>query len=129
MMRSSKLLLACLGVALMTTSIALGGSSSTSASKTIRGCVNKKTGVVRVAAKCKKGERKIVWNIRGAKGAAGQAGTQGATGDKGETGAAGAAGAQGLKGDKGETGAAGAAGVQGAKGDLGPAGPTGPQGD
>jgi hypothetical protein len=85
MMRSSKLLLACLGVALMTTSIALGGSSATSASKTIRGCVNKKTGVVRVAAKCKKGERKVVWNVRGAKGAAGKAGAPGLKGVTGAT--------------------------------------------
>src|SRR6266545_7291606 len=84
MMRSSKLVLACLGVALICTSMALGGSNATSASKVIRGCVSKKTGVVRVAKKCAKGERKLVWNIRGVKGVAGTAGLPGAKGDKGE---------------------------------------------
>jgi len=84
MMRSGKFLLACLAVALIGSSMALGGS--TLASKTIKGCVNKKTGVVRVAAKCAKGERKIVWNTKGANGPRGFNGVQGAKGDKGDAG-------------------------------------------
>jgi hypothetical protein len=74
-----------LGTALLCTSMALGGSNARSSSKVIRGCVNKNTGVVRIARKCRKGERRIVWNSRGAKGPAGSAGLQGDKGDRGES--------------------------------------------
>ena len=76
-------------------------------SSTIMACVHKKTKVARIAAKCKKTEKKITLSVVGAKGdtgAAGAKGDTGATGPKGDTGAAGA---------KGDTGAAGADGAAG----------------
>jgi hypothetical protein len=112
MMKSGKFLLACFGVALIWTGMALGGSTATSARKTIGGCVTKKTGLVRVAAKCKKCERKIVWNVRGAQGPAGATGNQG---DKGANGLDGHDGAQGAKGDKGNNGDNGLNGLDGAQ--------------
>ncbi len=141
MIKSGKFLFACFGVALICTGMALGGSTATSARKTIRGCVNKKTGVVRVAAKCKKGERKIAWNVRGAQGAAGVTGSegangldghdgaQGAKGDKGDRGEAGSTGAQGPKGDKGDQGVKGDNGNNGQDGAQGPKGDKGDKGD
>ena len=65
----------------------------------ISGCVNKKTGALRIAAKCSKDETQIKWNSTGPQGI------------------------QGLPGDKGDSGATGAQGLQGPKGDVGPAGP------
>ena len=95
----------------------------------ISGCVNKKTGALRIAAKCSKDETQIKWNstgpqgiqgLPGDKGDSGATGAQGLQGPKGDTGAT---GAQGLQGPKGDTGATGAQGLQGPKGDVGPAGP------
>src|SRR3954447_9928365 len=130
MIRRGRFLLAFLAAALICSSIALGGSATT-ASKTIKACVNKKTGVVRVSSKCKKGEKKVVWNVRGnagakgASGAPGQSGAQGAKGDPGQNGVNGNAGATGATGDAGATGALGA---KGDKGDTGAQGATGPAG-
>ena len=129
MKRSGRFLLACFGTALLCTSMALGGSNATSSNKVIRGCVNKKTGVVRVAKKCHKGERRIVWNSRGVKGPAGSAGLQGDKGDKGEPGQNGLNGTPGAPGPKGDTGAAGAQGDPGPAGPVGATGAQGPKGD
>ena len=88
MIRTGRFLLAFLGAALICSSIALGGSA-TQASTTIKACVSKKTGVVRISSKCKKGEKKVVWNTRGnagAKGAPGASGEPGAKGEKGDQG-------------------------------------------
>ena len=104
--------------------VALGGTSyaavqaAAPSKTTVRGCVSKQTGVLRVLAKakrkCKRGERALVFNVRGRRG---PAGPQGAVGPQGVAGAAGAAGAPGAKGDKGDPG------------DIGPPGPsTGPAG-
>jgi hypothetical protein len=82
--------------------------------------VNKKTGLVRIAAACRRGERSMSWNTEGARGA------NGAPGAAGPQGPAGALGAAGPKGDTGAPGAAGPAGAVGPQGPAGPAGPAGP---
>jgi hypothetical protein len=114
-------LLAALPLVLVT-SVALaaqpGGRQSTSAA--VHACVNKKTGLVRIVAACRRGERSISWNTEGARGASG------APGEAGPRGAAGTAGAAGAKGDTGAQGAAGPAGPAGSAGPQGPAGPAGP---
>jgi hypothetical protein len=78
----------------------LGSTHATTATK-ISACVNKSTGLVRIARKCKKSERRIAWNVRGPRGARGPAGADGARGPTGP------------------------AGVPGAKGAIGPTGPAG----
>lgn len=94
----------------------------------ISGCVNKRTGILRVSKVCKKTEYSIVWSQdgAGAKGATGPAGPTGPTGPIGLTGATGATGATGpagatsvARGDTGATGAKGATGDTGATGVVG----------
>jgi hypothetical protein len=100
----------------------------------IQGCVNKKTGVLRVANKCSKDERRIAWNSMGPQGVQGDKGDKGDKGDIGEVGPiglqgiTGPQGIQGQKGDKGETGAQGPQGIQGLLGPQGPQGIQGPAG-
>lgn len=92
---------------------------ASSQSSEIAGCVNKKTGALRIANKCTNLERPISWAKQGPQGLKGDVGPQG---EKGETGNA------GPQGEKGETGAQGIAGPQGPQGPQGIAGPQGPQG-
>ena len=57
-----------------------------SSSPVIRACANKKTGVLRLAKKCRRSERSVSWNQTGPKGPrglAGPAGPAGATGAPG----------------------------------------------
>lgn len=92
-----------------------GGRRASSA--VIHACVNKKTGLVRIVAACRRGESAMTWNAQGARG---PSGVPGAAGPQGPAGLAGAAGA------KGDTGPQGAAGSPGPAGPQGPAGPAGP---
>ena len=92
-----------------------------SQSSQISGCVNKKTGVLRVASKCTSLEKPISWNIQGPQGDVGPQGLAGPQGEKGDTGSTGLQGAKGDPGVKGDTGA------KGEKGDVGPQGPAGTQ--
>lgn len=90
---------------------------------TVRACVHKKSGLVRVvasAARCRRNERTVSWNARGLQGAPGPAGPQGP---------AGAAGPEGPAGPQGQQGAPGFPGAPGAPGAAGPQGPAGPQGE
>ena len=106
------------------------GVAATNNTPVITGCVNKSSGVLRIATKCLKNETKIQWNqqgeigpqgIQGLTGERGLTGDEGATGEKGEKGEQGVAGAAGI-GFAGPQGAAGANGAQGAAGAQGPAG-------
>ena len=106
---------------LLSTNIYFASSNSNE----ITGCVNKKTGILRISSKCTSAERLITWNKIGPQGVKGDAGIQG------ETGAVGEIGPQGVKGEIGPQGEIGAIGPLGAKGDTGPQGAkgdTGPQG-
>lgn len=82
------------------------------------GCVNKKTGVLRVidtavTNQCKSGEYRISWNEQGPPGIAGP---QGQTGPQGEP------GQQGVAGPQGQPGVVGPQGEPGVSGPVGPAG-------
>jgi hypothetical protein len=83
---------------------------ASSSSNEITGCVNKKTGLLRIATKCTTSEKPISWN---------KVGPQGIAGPQGEAGTVGPQGIPGPQGAKGELGIAGP---------PGPVGPTGPQG-
>ena len=97
-------------------------------------CVNFKTkDIFRAFAgtACKKGWRKISWNVRGRAGATGATGLAGPSGEAGPSGApgpVGPSGAPGAQGPAGAPGLQGPAGVAGPAGQTGPAGPTGPTG-
>jgi hypothetical protein len=72
-----------------------------SAAARIHACANKKTGALRIAAKCKKTERVVTWSVVGPQGLQGAQGAQGSPG---------AQGSQGVQGPPGPaTGAAGGA--------------------
>jgi hypothetical protein len=94
-------------------------------------CVTKKTGAVRVlvrATKCRRGERRLRWMVRGEPGKLGAPGAAGAAGERGPTGEGGPPGASGPAGPAGSAGAAGAPGAAGEPGPAGPTGATGPAG-
>jgi len=85
----------------------------------ITGCVNKKTGALRIVAKCTSAERSIQWGKIGPAGAVGEIGLPGEPGPAGAMGPAGAvgpAGAQGLPGVNGINGFSGSNGAPGANG-------------
>ncbi|MGD0272320.1 MAG: hypothetical protein ABSB96_01090 [Gaiellaceae bacterium] len=71
--------------------VAAGGGFAFGASSagTLHACANKKTGALRLASKCKKSEKKVSWNVRGARGVAGPAGVAGLAGAAGTAGATG----------------------------------------
>jgi len=92
-------------------------------SESITGCINKKTGVLRITQKCSAGERRLEWNVQGPQGPSG-----GPTGDKGSEGDKGPTGNKGPLGDKGPTGDKGPLGDRGPTGLQGPIGPQGPAG-
>src|SRR3954449_7319492 len=71
----------------------------------VSACVNKKSGIVRIAGACRSRERRLSWNV---------AGDGGAAGSPGAAGPAGPAGPAGAKGDAGAPGAVGAVGPAGA---------------
>jgi hypothetical protein len=82
-------------------------------------CINTKTGVIKAATKCSKGERKTVL---------GGVGPQGIQGEKGEKGDVGPVGPQGPQGERGATGIQGERGLTGATGPQGERGFTGATG-
>ena len=88
-------------------------------------CINKKTGAIKVAKKCPKGERKTTLGGVGPQGLQGEKGDTGDTGAVGATGDIGATGPQGATGATGFTGATGAQGLQGERGFTGATGATG----
>lgn len=102
-------------------------------SDTIRACVDRKTGDVRIFrdGTCKESEKLVVWSVQGPAGATGPSGPSGAPGDPGAIGPQGPIGAQGPRGPAGVPGPSGdpgPSGPPGASGDPGPSGPPGPSG-
>ena len=100
----------------------------TSTGEVLKVCIDTKTGVIRVATKCTKTERKTVLGGVGAKGDKGDTGAVGETGETGATGEVGAIGATGLTGATGAVGATGLTGATGATGSQGFTGATGATG-
>src|SRR5438552_10051955 len=66
------------------------GWAATGSGATIHACYKKRGGALRIASRCRRGERPLGWNQIGPAGARGPAGRRGATG---------ATGAQGAKGE------------------------------
>lgn len=68
---------------------ALGGGGgyalAATSSKTIHGCVVKRSGELLLRNKCSRGESKVAWNQRGPAGPRGKTGVTGATGPAGTT--------------------------------------------
>jgi hypothetical protein len=60
--------------------------AATSNHPVIRACANKKTGVLRLAKRCRRRERSISWDKEGFQGPQGLTGATGATGPAGPTG-------------------------------------------
>lgn len=85
----------------------------------INGCVNKKTGALRIVAKCTSAERSIQWGKTGPQGLMGEIGSTGASGAQGIQGVTGEVGAQGLPGLNGLNGFSGSSGPAGANGNNG----------
>lgn len=106
-------------IALTATTFAIASSNQV---KTITGCIDKKSGVLRISANCSKSETLISWNQQGIQG---DVGAQGPAGVNGTDGATGPQGEQGLQGPRGSDGANG---MQGPSGPAGPRGATGPSG-
>jgi Collagen triple helix repeat (20 copies) len=117
------------GLAIVVTGGTLGGialaSSSGQTEIIIRGCVNKATGVLRVASHCTNDERPLAWNQQGPPGFPG---SRGPSGPVGPAGAPGPAGSPGPTGSPGPSGSPGPAGSPGPSGSPGPAGSPGPSG-
>jgi hypothetical protein len=94
-------------LALIALAVALGGTSyaaihDSAATKTVRACVKKRSGEVRIVgarAKCRRGERRVSWNQ---KGPAGPVGEQGPAGESGPAGQAPAPGPWHRVGGQGE---------------------------
>lgn len=55
-----------------------GWALAANTSKPLRGCANKRSGALRLAAHCKKSERRVSWSINGPQGPQGRQGPQGA---------------------------------------------------
>jgi hypothetical protein len=70
----------------------------------INGCLNKKTGALRIASACNKSETRISWNQTGPKGDPGQPGPPGNDGLPGKDGLPGMPGKDGLPGMPGKDG-------------------------
>ena len=90
--------------------LAIGGgwaiAASRTSSATLRACASKSTGILRLATRCKRSERRVSWNTVGPRGPRGRQGIEGAKGDTGSTGATGATGATGTPGVQGLPGTA-----------------------
>jgi hypothetical protein len=96
------------------TASALGAFDVTGSASAITACVKKKgkaKGAMRIASKCKRGEKKLTWNKTGPAGPQGEPGAAGAAGPKGDAGAKGEPGGQGEPGGKGDPGTPGNNGV------------------
>jgi hypothetical protein len=76
-------------------------AQSGQATKPMKGCASKKGGALRLAKKCRKGERRVTWAKRGPAGRTGSQGPAGSVGSPGPAGPAGAAGAPGAPGANG----------------------------
>ena len=115
-------------ITLISTNVYFASSSSNE----ITGCVNKKSGTLRITSKCTSSEKQISWSkvgpqgIPGPQGLIGETGTVGPQGLKGEKGIDGLLGPVGLTGPQGPVGV-GISGAQGPAGSIGPQGPAGRQ--
>jgi hypothetical protein len=122
--RRQMLGLLALGIATGSVLGATGAIYAAPPTSTIKACVNKKTGTIRLPAKgkCSKVERSLSWNVTGPSGVQGLQGLAGPVGPQGVQGATGNTGAQGADGPQGAIGPTGATGIQGPQGATGASG-------
>ena len=99
-------------------------------STTIRACVDRKTGDVRIFKNgaCNDNEKVVEWAIQGPAGPQGPRGDTGPRGEAGASGPTGPAGPMGPGGPRGPAGAPGPSGSPGPSGEPGPTGSPGPSG-
>jgi len=81
---SPAIVMAC--TVLLAVSGGLAVAATTASGPVIGACANKTTGILRLAGKCRRGERAIRWNQTGPQGPSGLAGPTGATGGVGGVG-------------------------------------------
>ena len=122
------------GLAVLLGAVPAKAAPTATASQALTACANKK-GALRLAKRCKKGEKKLrllalpgeagPQGASGAPGATGSPGQQGATGPNGADGTSGPIGANGNNGPTGATGPTGSAGETGQTGQTGATGPAG----
>jgi hypothetical protein len=91
-----------IAVALAGTAVAapIGTNGKISACYKAKGKAKGAMRVVPANKKCRKGERKLAWNVAGPAGAAGPSGPSGSTGSNGSAGSNGATGGQGTTGNE-----------------------------
>jgi len=100
--RKGKFLSVLVVIAALAALAGIGYAGTGAGAGTIHGCVKKRGGWLRVVdpgARCRRGERAIVFNEQGPRGARGAKGQRGERGQVGPSGQAGAAGGAGLPGD------------------------------
>lgn len=108
-----KLVGALIAVAALAALAGVGDAASGGGAGTIKGCVKKRGGQLRIVAaskRCRRGERTLTFNRQGRRGPRGKPGAQGKRG---------ARGARGRTGSAGPTGAPGPTGPQGPRGEPG----------
>ena len=89
--------------------------ATTPPAQTVRGCVERRSGALRVIngeQSCKRDEAPLDWNIQGAEGIPGVSGPPGPVGPQGHEGLAGPTGAEGSQGVPGAIGPIGSGGLQ-----------------
>jgi hypothetical protein len=88
-----------LGIMALVVVAAGGAYAATSGGGTISVCVSKSGGGLYKARHCAAGERKLIWNVTGPKGAGGKTGSAGVAGGAGPAGPGGATGPAGPAGN------------------------------
>jgi hypothetical protein len=79
-LRNPGLVLGILAVIISSVGASVAVGYAAGSSNTIKACVAKKSGNLYQAKKCKKGDKKLKWNIQGPQGATGATGAAGANG-------------------------------------------------
>jgi hypothetical protein len=78
--------------------------SGSATPKTVKACAKKKGGALRLSKKCRKGERRVTWAVKGPSGLTGPTGPDGPAGARGVAGPVGAPGIGGSDGTDGTNG-------------------------
>jgi Collagen triple helix repeat (20 copies) len=105
-------------IAVIVSVVAGGAWALAAGGGVIHACANKKNGALRQAAKCRKSEKAVTWDIQGPQGLQGLQGPQGPQGTPGAKGPNGTPGSPGSPGTPGTPGTPGANGASAGLNDL-----------
>jgi hypothetical protein len=94
---------ACLLAGMLSVAAAEGFDLASSGGGAISACASRRTGTLRIATTCRRGERSVSWNQQGPTGPPGSAGPGGSPGPVGSPGPAGAPGVTGPRGPSSAT--------------------------